>query len=121
MLAILGLCLCGCYTTEDNPVVNPDIPGDIPGSGAPGGDSIGSAVLPGPENPVPVPVPANIDPKDASPWTNNPVKDIGLSLDKSSNYNGHWFGFDGYNSYNASNYDYIWIVYPAIRACSVSA
>lgn len=57
MLAILGLCLCGCYTTEDNPVVNPDITGDIPGSGAPGGDSIGSAVLPGPEDPVPVPVP----------------------------------------------------------------
>ena len=113
MLAILGLCLCSCNTIEDNPVVTPDIPGGIPGSGTTGGDSIGSAIQPGPVDPVPmpVPVPVSIDPKDASPWTNNPVKDIGLSLDKSSNYNGHWFGFDGYNSLDASNYDYIWIVY----------
>jgi len=105
MLTVLGLCLSGCTTIEDNPVAT----SDIPGSGAPDGETGATAVQPSPVDPVPVP--ENIDPKDATPWTYNPVKDIGLSLDKSSNYNGHWFGFDGYNSYNASNYDYIWIVY----------
>ena len=36
MLVILGLCLCGCTTIEDNPAGTPDIPGDVDGA-VPGG------------------------------------------------------------------------------------
>lgn len=36
MLAVLGLCLCGCTTIEDNPVETPDIPGGMDGA-VPGG------------------------------------------------------------------------------------
>lgn len=124
-MAMTSVTMTSCTGNEDNAVVLPNIPSDEAPGGAYGeapheapheapvgaSDSVSSKITiqPGTEDPIAVPV--NIDPKDATQWINNPVKDIGLSLDKSSNYNGHWFGFDGYNSYNASNYDYIWIVY----------
>ena len=112
-MAMTSVTMTSCTGNEDNAVVLPNIPSDEAPGGAPGeaSDSVSSKITIQPVTEDPIAVPVNIDPKDATPWTNNPVKDIGLSLDKSSNYNGHWFGFDGYNSYNASNYDYIWIVY----------
>ena len=119
-MAMTSVTMTSCTGNEDNAIVLPiipsdeapgEVPGEAPGgapSEAPDSASTGTTIQPGIEV---IPVPGTIAPKDATQWINNPVKDIGLSLDKSSNYNGHWFGFDGYNSYDASNYDYIWIVY----------
>ena len=111
-MTLTNVTMTSCVDNEDNAVLQPDIPGDgqIPGDGASGAESGQSAVQPGPDNPVPV-IDDYGDPNEVCEWKYNTVKDIGLSLDKSSNYNGHWFGFDGYNFYDASKYDYIWIVY----------